>query len=394
MKRTIYLLAFVLVSHIAISQTSCISCNNNTIDTANHSSAVGSENLSTGLNSFAAGSLNEATGENSVALVKSANAFGDRSVAIGSNAIAGGNASLALGFWTETLDDALASIALGSKVTAAEERSIIIGVGMPENPIINNISNSLLIGFNSNLPTFFVGPANGVGTMGKVGIGTTTPSQLLEVNGNMKVIDYTFLNHLIAENIIVNSSLNLNSHQISGITTLKGVGELKLQSISGGDADVTINTEGNVGIANDNPIARLQVNNGDIFIEDINRGIIMKSPDGNCWRGTLDNNGSLQFAQVDCDNLTTGSAEQEVEIDFKVKIYPNPVGDKVFVSVSDNYIGFKIEIADIQGKVVYSDILSNSEVYIDLAQFSSGMYVLNVKDNSGRLVNSEKVMKK
>ena len=35
--------------------------------------------------------------------------------------------------------------------------------------------------------------------------------------------------------------------------------------------------------------------NGDVYIEDIDKGIIMKSPDGRCWRGQLDNNGTLNF---------------------------------------------------------------------------------------------------
>ena len=396
MKNLIFFCMILAASSFGFGQgnNACVSCNNSTIDTANYSSAVGSENVSTGLNSFASGFQNEAIGDYSVALVKDALASGDGSVAIGSMAQSRGNASLALGLWTETLEDALVSVALGSRVTSAVERSIVIGIGLPEDPIINDISHSLMIGFNSNLPTMFVGPASGIGTMGKIGIGTTNPTQLLEVNGNMKVNDYTFLNHLTVENVIINSSLNLNNHQITGISFLKGNGELKLQSITGGEADLTINTQGNIGIASDNPIARLQVNSGDIFIEDINRGIIMKSPDGNCWRGTLDNNGSLQFTQVDCSDLTTGSTDQEVEIDLKVKICPNPAGDKVFVSVNEEYIGFKIEIADLQGKVVYSDILSNSEVYIDLAHFASGMYVFNIKDDAGHLVDSEKVMKK
>ena len=41
------------------------------------------------------------------------------------------------------------------------------------------------IGFNSNIPTLFVGSSAGVGTTGNVGIGTTSPSQKLEVNGRI-----------------------------------------------------------------------------------------------------------------------------------------------------------------------------------------------------------------
>lgn len=47
-----------------------------------------------------------------------------------------------------------------------------------------------------------------------------------------------------------------------------------------------IDENGNIGIATPEPKARLEVADGDVYISDIGKGIIMKSPDGNCWRGT------------------------------------------------------------------------------------------------------------
>ena len=35
-------------------------------------------------------------------------------------------------------------------------------------------------------------------------------------------------------------------------------------------------------------------------LSDINRGVIMKPPDGQCWRGTLDNTGQLSFVAITC----------------------------------------------------------------------------------------------
>lgn len=61
-----------------------------------------------------------------------------------------------------------------------------------------------------------------------------------------------------------------------------------------------INDVGNVGIGTTNPIAKLQIANGDIFIEDASFGVIMKSPDGQCWRMTVDNSGSPMFTSVSC----------------------------------------------------------------------------------------------
>jgi len=61
-----------------------------------------------------------------------------------------------------------------------------------------------------------------------------------------------------------------------------------------------ITDSGNIGIGTADTKERLQVSNGDIYIEDISSGVIMKSPDGNCWKGTLDNTGILNFVATTC----------------------------------------------------------------------------------------------
>jgi hypothetical protein len=55
---------------------------------------------------------------------------------------------------------------------------------------------------------------------------------------------------------------------------------------------------GNMGIGTQIPKSKLHVAEGDIFIEDVNRGIIMQSPDGKHWRFTVDNSGELVGTEV------------------------------------------------------------------------------------------------
>lgn len=57
---------------------------------------------------------------------------------------------------------------------------------------------------------------------------------------------------------------------------------------------------GNVGIGTQSPSAKLQVTQGDVYIDNSNRGIILTSPNGNCWRVTVDNSGNLVRASVAC----------------------------------------------------------------------------------------------
>ena len=69
-----------------------------------------------------------------------------------------------------------------------------------------------------------------------------------------------------------------------------------------------VNTLGNIGIGDfegttgplENPKSRLHVKDGDVFIDDIQSGVIMKSPDGNCWRMRVSNTGEPVFTSVNC----------------------------------------------------------------------------------------------
>lgn len=248
-----------------IIEENCISCIGNKVDTKKGASALGTQNHSLGINSFATGYMNEAIGDYSIAMPYLANATGHRSLAFGFNANAKGAGSIALGAHSSTGQDAILSISIGSLVTTDADNAIVIGFGLEESYLNNNIEESLMVGFNSDIPSFFVGPSQEVGVPGYVGIGTTMPTQLLEVNGNMKVNAYSTLNHLTVENALINNSLSLNSKDITGINSLKGNGELKLQSITGGGADITINTDGHVGIGTNDPNHLLEIN-GDFYV--------------------------------------------------------------------------------------------------------------------------------
>jgi|GEM_PF-3572379 len=61
-----------------------------------------------------------------------------------------------------------------------------------------------------------------------------------------------------------------------------------------------ITGDGNVGIGTEEPEARLQVKSGDIYLEDVNSGVIMKSPNGACWRLSIDDEGGTTVEAITC----------------------------------------------------------------------------------------------
>lgn len=87
-----------------------------------------------------------------------------------------------------------ASLALGSKLTAGSAaNTIVMGLGLVGNRLINNITKSLMVGFDSDVPTFYVGPGSGSsGSFGNVGIATSVPGYRLDVNeGDINAITST-----------------------------------------------------------------------------------------------------------------------------------------------------------------------------------------------------------
>ncbi|MCP4002263.1 MAG: hypothetical protein GY727_15240, partial [Gammaproteobacteria bacterium] len=169
----------------------------NNVATGNYAIAMGDGATASGWYSLASGQNTVASGTYSVALGHSAQATGWSSFATGLNALAQNSNDIAMG--NNVAATGVASVAIGSNTTASGENSmsfgkysavsgnnaIVLGIGNLGGTLNNNTDYSLAVGFNSNIPTFFVGPGSGIGTTGDVGIGTTTPLGKLDVNGTI-----------------------------------------------------------------------------------------------------------------------------------------------------------------------------------------------------------------
>ena len=176
---------------------------------------------------------------------------------------------------------------------------------------------------------------------GNIGIGTTTPNSKLTIVGDDPILagrKYLHLNNKSTSNRSqVNLSLTAGDEE--NLTTLVHFSESydldnfgfadfgQLESRGGGlnlvakdnagvirffnghdpvgnlpIERVRISSIGNLGLGTTSPASKVHVTGGDVYIEDIDKGVIMTSPNGSCWRMTMNDDGSVKTTSIPCPN--------------------------------------------------------------------------------------------
>ncbi|HRG89068.1 MAG TPA: hypothetical protein PLW44_08630, partial [Chitinophagales bacterium] len=167
---------------------------------------------------------------------------------------------------------------------------------------------------------------------GNVGVGTNSPSEKLFVdNGSIGMVQGSGYGNRDNKWLSVGVPPTISSYPLSqtntnlyGLTVLNesdglfvglrdygtnrkdaliafGDDAEDLLRIQFGNSDkIAINYQGYMGFGNTAPKAMVHVTSGDVYIENTGRGVIMKSPNGSCWRMTVTNAGTAQFDAISC----------------------------------------------------------------------------------------------
>jgi hypothetical protein len=221
---------------------------------------------------------------------------------------------------------------------------------------------------------------------GKIGINIKQPKAELDVNGGIK-IGFSVTN---VPGILRFTGSDFEGYNGTSWVSFSGASDSYWQKTT----DDIFYAQGNVGIGTEQPSAKLEVTDGDIFISDIGSGIIMKSPDGTCWRGTLDNSGSLNFVSISCPDVSPGLKESEEGIlKQAVSIYPNPAKDQLYIEVNDKYDRIQYSVFNISGNLVQSGKIKNNTRSIDISKLVSGTYLFEFKDLKNNKIATYKIIK-
>lgn len=223
----------------------------------NFSLAAGRSTTASGESSTAIGAASIATGRISTAMGNGTEASGDLSTAFGYKSVASGNLSIAAGNGVISSGDN--SIAIGYLTTARSFGEVTVGA--------NNTDYSPLgsVGWNSADRLFVVG--NGASSIaksdamvilknGNTGIGTSTPTEKLEVAGKIKTTNLQITNAAAIGKVLTSDGSG-NASWVTPVST-------PAYWTASGNNIYSSNT-GNVGIGTNIPVAKLHIADSNVL---------------------------------------------------------------------------------------------------------------------------------
>ncbi len=200
---------------------------------------IGDESVAFGLNNTASGTRSFVTGFNSIASGTYSIALGNNLNSTGQNSMAWGNYVNATGQYSTaggatTVASGIGSFAIGEDTIASGDQSFAFGLGDAtgtgvNRPTVSGVSSfGIFMGDQTGLD---LSDANTMSLMGgELGIGTLSPSEILQVEGSALFRDCTYINRRDATDQCVGSHYTFAT---------KGLWENQILHTSGGDGNAS-----------------------------------------------------------------------------------------------------------------------------------------------------------
>lgn len=109
---------------------------------------------------------------------------------------------------------------------------------------------------------------------------------------------------------------------------------------------------------------------------------------------TFTGNSAILTQGLHQGKLTVTAVEPVIYAGVTVTTYPNPVNDKLNISISDfAENGYTFSIADENSRVIFNGTVAENPQSVDLTMFSQGVYFLKVKAISEKRPQIFKIVK-
>lgn len=136
-----------------------------------------------------------------------------------------------------------------------------------------------------------------VRTTGSVGIGTQNPNFLLHLHDNNTGAYQVFTDGQTGTSGIDGFQIGISGNQEARLINRE---DTPMEFWTNNTIRMVIAKTGNVGIGVQIANAKLQVKQGDIYIESVGKGIILRASNGACFRVTVNGDGTFASAPVTC----------------------------------------------------------------------------------------------
>lgn len=104
-------------------------------------------------------------------------------------------------------------------------------------------------------------------------------------------------------------------------------------------------------------------------------------------------NGSVSQGIQQPYEISVVTGINEVSMNISMSVFPNPTTGLLTLQILENNFGrFYYNLTDLQGKLIETKLLRDSQTQINLNGYSTGTYFLNVTQNS-KIIKSFKIIK-
>ena len=251
-------------------------------------------------------------------------------------------------------------------------------VRIQNNPLLTTVGNVTLQTSVLGQPTIEFFQINNNPLLSSVGMSldaSATSSSVvgnLNINNNPALLNLNFLNNI---NVISCATLNISSMPISSLASLTS-----LTSVG------TIQITGNTNLTDISALNNINIGNITSLLISVNPMLSTCAVDWVCdYLATSSPNVAISGNATGCESVaavnTACAALSTSVFDLaSMSLYPNPT-DAIFSIVVPNEVVKQVRIFDVTGKM----LLDTQQTTINVSSFSSGIYLINIETESGKM---------